>query len=259
MPDQMTTTAAWRGFAVVRRWTLVGIVVGAALLAQASGPTSNAAGGEASCAGRGDATFRAADKTRLVGHAFGRGTTAVVLAHQLRSNMCQWLAYARRLSSKGYRVLVFDFRNHGISQHVGYGRRSWRYAADVAAATKFVRARGARKVFLVGASMGGTAVLAAGANLVPAVDGVVSLSAPLAVSGADAEAAVPRLRVPVLYLAASEDAAGGFAEHARALYEATASSEKTIEIVPGAAHGVSLVTSSGRARDHVEQFLASHR
>ena len=170
--------------------------------------------------------------------------------------MCQWLRYARRLSAKGYRVLIFDFRNHGLSQRVGYGRRSWRYPADVAAATRFIRARGARKVLLVGGSMGGTAVLAAGANIDPPVDGVVSLSAALSVSGADAEAAVPRLRVPVLYLAARDDAAGGFAEHAQALYDATASSEKTIELLPGAAHGVSLVSSPGRARDLVEQFLA---
>jgi alpha-beta hydrolase superfamily lysophospholipase len=95
--------------------------------------------------------------------------------------MCQWIRYAKRFP-KGYRAFVFDFRNHGLSQKVG-SSRSWRYAADVAAATRFVRARGARKVFLVGGSMGGTAVLAGGAHIDPPVDGVVSLSAACARSG----------------------------------------------------------------------------
>jgi alpha-beta hydrolase superfamily lysophospholipase len=45
----------------------------------------------------------------------------------------------------------------------------------VTAAVKLVCARGARKVFLVGASMGGAAVVVAGANTRPTVTGVVSL------------------------------------------------------------------------------------
>jgi alpha-beta hydrolase superfamily lysophospholipase len=231
------------------------VVVSAALLA--SGGTFAAEGRTAYCAGRGDVHFRASDGTRLIGHRFGRGTTVVVLAHQSRGSLCQWLRYARRLAANGYQAFAFDFRNHGLSQQVGY-RRSGRLAGDVAAAAKYVRARGAKKVILVGASMGGTAVLVGGANVRPPVTGVVSLSGPSSFGGADAAPAVPRLRVPVLYLAASDDAGGAFANDAQALYEATASSDKAIEILPGSDHGVSLVSSPGRARELLEQFLRSH-
>jgi pimeloyl-ACP methyl ester carboxylesterase len=181
----------------------------------------------------------------------------VVLAHQYRSNLCQWIPYARRLAAKGYLAFVFDFRNNGRSQIVGYAK-SQRLGGDVAGATKYLRAHGAKKVFLVGASMGGTAVLVAGANIRPPVDGVVSLSGPSSFDGADAGSAVPRLRVPVLYLAAADDTGGGFASDARALYAATPSADKTIEILPGSDHGVALVDHPGKARKLVETFLAGH-
>jgi alpha-beta hydrolase superfamily lysophospholipase len=232
----------------------VAAMLATALAVLSPGQTSRAS--TTSCAGRGDVHFTASDKTRLVGHTFGKGTTVVVLAHQARSSMCQWVRYARRLSSNGYRAFAFDFRNHGLSQQVGYPR-SGRLAGDVAAAVKYVRAHGARKVFLVGASMGGTAVLVGGANVRPLVAGVVSLSGPSSFGGADAAPAVPRLRVPVLYVVSSDDAGGGFAQDARALFDATASTDKTLELVPGSAHGVSLVSSPGRARDLVERFLGS--
>jgi alpha-beta hydrolase superfamily lysophospholipase len=226
-------------------------VVGVGALQSAGARTESAA---ASCAGKGDVTFRASDRTRLVGHRFGRGRTAVVLAHEARADFCQWVAYARRLAARGYTAFVFDFRNHGRSQQVGYAR-SGRLAGDVTAAVKYVRARGATKVFLVGASMGGSAVLAAAANIRPPVAGVVSASGPRSFGGADAEQAVPRLRVPVLYLVAEEDAGGAFAADAKVLYERTASSDKTLEVLPGSFHGVSLVAFPGRARDLLEQFL----
>lgn len=213
--------------------------------------------GQAYCAGRGDVHFRATDRTRLIGHRFGRGTTAVVLAHESRSSLCAWIPYARRLASKGYLAFAFDFRNNGLSQEVGY-RRSGRFAGDVAAAARYVRARGAKKVFLVGASMGGTAVLVGGANVRPAVNGVVSLSGPSSFGPMEAAPVAPRLRVPVLYLVARDDTAGGYATDAQALYAATASSDKAIEILPGTDHGVSLVGYPGKARELLEQFLVSH-
>jgi dienelactone hydrolase len=239
------------------RVMLLSVVCAAFLALGIAGESPASTTRAAACAGPGDVRFRAADGVRLNGHRFGQGTTAVVLAHEVRGSLCQWVPYARRLASKGYVAFAFDFRSRGRSQVVGI-RRSRRIAGDVTAAVKYVRSRGATKVFVVGASMGGSAVLVAGANTRPSVTGVVSLSGPTSFGGAEAEAAVPRLSVPVLYLAASDDASGAFATDARALYEATPSTDKTIEIVPGADHGVDLVSSPGRARDLVEQFLALH-
>jgi pimeloyl-ACP methyl ester carboxylesterase len=196
--------------------------------------------------------FRAADGTRLAGYRLGRGRTAVVLAHQSRGDACQWAGYAKRLARLRYLVIAFDFRGYGDSQTRG-GRAALRLAADVAAAAKAARARGAQKVFLVGASMGGTAVLAAAVNVRPPVDGVVSLSGPAVFSGIDALKLAPRLTVPALYVVGERDS--DFAPDARRLYDATASTDKALRVLPVGLHGVELVRSNRDARAIVEGFI----
>jgi pimeloyl-ACP methyl ester carboxylesterase len=199
--------------------------------------------------------FRAADKTRLAGFRLGRGTTGVVLAHQSRGDACQWVGYARRLSRLGYLVIAFDFRGYGDSQTRG-GRAAGRIAADVAAAAKAARARGARKVFAVGASMGGTAALAAGVNTRPLLNGVVNVSGPAAFVWIDDMKLVPKLTVPVLYAVGRDDA--DFAIDAQKLYDATGSTDKALHVLPTGAHGVDLMRSNAEARSLVEGFLRSH-
>jgi pimeloyl-ACP methyl ester carboxylesterase len=199
--------------------------------------------------------FKAADGTRLAGYRLGRGRTAVVLAHQVRGDACHWAGYARRLARLGYLVIAFDFRGYGDSQVRG-GRAAGRLAADVAAAAKAARGRGARKVFAVGASMGGTAVLAAGVNTRPHLSGVISLSGPAVFSSIDALKLAPRLTVPVLYVVGQRDS--DFANDAQKLYDATASTDKTIRIFPSGLHGVDFVRSDPQARALLEGFIRSH-
>lgn len=200
----------------------------------------------------GDVRFRAADGTRLVGHLFGRGPKAIVLAHQSRGNLCQWLWFAKREARRGYRAFVFDLRNYGQSQHRQTSTRG--FGLDVAAAAKFVRSRGARKVFLVGASFGGSAVIAGGAEARPPVDGVVSVSGAADLVGAID--AVRRLQAPVLFLAGRFDTA--FASDAGRLYSAAASADKTIQILERGEHGTDLVGSSPAARRLIDGFFATH-
>jgi pimeloyl-ACP methyl ester carboxylesterase len=232
-----------------------------ALVAFVLSPAAGAGSDRAShsCIRGGELWFYAADGTKLVGHRFGKGTTAVILGHQSGGDLCEWLPYARRLASQGLFVFAIDFRGHGFSQFRA-GRAENRLAADLAAATKEMRKLGKRKVFLVGASMGGIASLVAGANVKPAVDGVVSISAPARYRGLDAVATAPRLRVPVLYLAAEGDDNAGydFSADARALHAATGAGEKRLEILPGPLHGVALIAGSARSRTLVESFLKGH-
>jgi pimeloyl-ACP methyl ester carboxylesterase len=199
--------------------------------------------------------FRAADGTRLAGYRLGKGRKAVVLAHQSRGDACQWSSYAKRLARLGYLVIAFDFRGYGDSQTRG-GRAAFRLAADVAAATRAARARGAQKVFVVGASMGGTAVLAAAANIRPTVSGVVNLSGPAFFTSLDALKLAPRLTVPALYVVGQFDS--DFVPDAQRLYDAAASADKAIHVLPIAQHGVDLVRSDARARALVEDFIRSH-
>src|SRR5919204_683483 len=189
--------------------TLASLAVAAAL-----GATAAPAGVERHACVRKTAElrFRAADRTELAGIRFGRGKTAVVLAHERRGDACQWAFYGRRLAKLGYLAIAFDFGGYGDSRSRN-GAAATRYASDVLGAVKAARRLGATKVFAVGASMGGTAVLVAGPRVRPPLAGVVSLSGPAVYSASlDATAAVANLRVPALYLAARNDTGGGFAE-----------------------------------------------
>jgi|KBSMisStaDraftv2_1062788.scaffolds.fasta_scaffold253046_1 pimeloyl-ACP methyl ester carboxylesterase len=200
----------------------------------------------------GDLHLRAADGTRLLAHRFGSGKTAVVLGHQSDGTLCQWVPYAKRLASRGYTAIVFDFRNAGGSQTVPW-TATRRLGGDVAAAARAARAAGATKVFLVGASLGGSAVVSAGANVRPPVAGVVSVSG--SADLADALVAAKRLRVPALYLAAKGDR--DFAPDVARLAAVTHSPHEAI-VLPGFEHGVQLVAASPRARALIETFLRTH-
>ena len=234
------------------------------LLALVAATTVSAAGAGTdrsrhACISAGEHRFSAADGTKLVGHRFGKGTTAVILAHQSDGDLCEWLPYARRLAGKGYFVFPIDFRGAGLSQR-RTGAAANRLAADLAAAAKELRRLGKRKVFLVGASMGGIASLVAGANVKPPVDGVVSISSPARFRGLDAAATAPRLRVPVLYLAAEDDDAPATTSRATPRRCTPPRRRRTSgsSSSPGHLHGVGLLAGSGAAKALVEGFLAAH-
>jgi pimeloyl-ACP methyl ester carboxylesterase len=211
------------------------------------------------CAPGSDVRFRSADGARLAGHPFGgkrpAGRTAVVLAHMSEGDVCWWLPYARNLASKGFFVFPFDFRGHGLS---GGRQDHARAPADVVAAVRAVRSLGARKVVVVGASLGGIAAIVAAPSIRPALTGVVSVSGPARIPRElDALPAAKRLRVPTLYVAAVGDQNGpyDFAGDARTLYDATTTAEKRLELVPGSLHGTFLVAGSARVRALLGRFL----
>lgn len=164
-----------------------------------------------------------------------------------------WAPYARALSRRGYLTLAFDFRGYGHSQDPPRGASS-RLAADVIAAGKKGRSLGAKRVVVVGASMGGTASILAAANAPTVISGVIPVSASRSFSRMDSEKAARRLQVPVLYLAGDEDP--GYAEDARALYDATATPDKTLEILDSGNHGVHLAAEPA-ARSLIESFVAA--
>lgn len=202
----------------------------------------------------GDVRFSAADGTRLAGHAYRSGTTAIVLVHQRNGTMCQWSSYAQRLARLGYRAVTIDLRNNGDSQLRDYPANQ-RYGGDVVAAIRYVRTHGAKKVFVLGASLGGSAAIDGAANARPAVNGVISVSG--AADLVDAIEAMKRVRAPSLFVAAAGDR--DFATDAHRLYDASSAKGKKIDVVPGAfEHGTQLVAASNRIRREIETFLRSH-
>jgi dienelactone hydrolase len=187
--------------------------------------------------------FFAADDTPLVGMALGSGLRGVVLAEGRGDDLCSWLPYARELAAAGYRVLDYD------------SRAGLRVDLDVAAAVEALRRTGSEHVVAAGSSIGAAGAVIAASALPSPPAAVVSLSAPASYGPLHALSAVSRVHAPVLFAASQDDEP--FASDARALYGAAASTERQLEILPGAAHGLRMLEEpSFRAR--VTAFIAAH-
>jgi predicted alpha/beta hydrolase len=188
------------------------------------------------------------DSVRLYAVEAGDGPVAVVLAHQGRSDLCEELPYAKTLLANGLRVLAFDFRGNGHSKNPA---KNWlSLGRDLAAGVARARADGAKRVFMIGASMGGAAVVQNSAGL--AVDGRVSLSGTRLWTGygINDAAGVRSLRAPFLYVGTKQDWRAPESE-ARAIFRRVGARDKHITFYPGALHGWQLVQAApfaGKAR-----------
>jgi pimeloyl-ACP methyl ester carboxylesterase len=89
---------------------------------------------------------------------YGHGNKGVVLAHGGRFNKESWRDQASFLASAGFQILAIDFRGFGCSK--GPGQEDFDTAPfdkDVLSAVRYLKARGAKKVSVVGGSFGGSA------------------------------------------------------------------------------------------------------
>ncbi|WP_020523679.1 alpha/beta hydrolase [Catelliglobosispora koreensis] len=173
---------------------------------------------------------------QLTGVVFGTGKTGIVLAHQNGGSVCEWIPKATELATRGYRVLAFDFAGFGGS---AAGNDSM--PANIKAAVQQLRAEGTSKVVLIGASMGGTAAAVAAAEISPPVDGLITVSSPVIFNSVNAEFGLQSLTIPMLFVAASNDAS--FARAANELKAAAKkSSSAEVYLAEGSsAHGAWLI------------------
>lgn len=201
-------------------------------------------------------SYKASDGTRLEGVTLGQGRVGILLGHQVNSNVCEWFPFARTLAEQGFRVLAFDFRGNGSSYPVGGD--PGRLDLDIPAGVEQLMRLGAEEVVVIGASMGGTAAVVAGASPIDGLAGVISMSGPGVFADLDAGAAARKLDVPVLYLAGRAD--GTFASEARRMYQKTRSPDKELMIVPGASHGslMLLPPEEPGVRKAILSFIEGH-
>ena len=190
----------------------------------------------------------------LDGRIFGSGPTAVILAHTRLADQTSWFPYARRLAATGeFTVLTFDFRGYNDST----GDKQFdRIDADIEAAYNFMRDdRGFDKIFLVGASMGGTASLVV-AERVP-LAGVISISAPSDFRYLDAVGPVANVDAPKLFILSEDDVP---AVNSHAKLWAAAPEPREEQIYPGKAHGTELFDGPVAAafEKRMTDFLRAH-
>jgi pimeloyl-ACP methyl ester carboxylesterase len=212
--------------------------------------------------------FTSDDGVELSGRLWGDGSVGVILAHGFSEFAGQdtWLDFPAFLAEQGYATLTFTFRGFCDRDGCTAGRdlgANWR---DILAAVDYLEGRGVGRIFLIGGSMGGLAVLRAAEPQDVELAGVVSLSTPQWPSryylGEPEENDVTPERLtaieePKLFIAGTSDIQlpgsaplrGGiesvvFAEDARAMFEA-ASEPKHLELIESRAHSSELVTLAG--------------
>ncbi|MCT9092664.1 hypothetical protein N4G70_27910 [Streptomyces sp. ASQP_92] len=196
-------------------------------------------------ASTGSIVFKSAKGAPTGGFLTGSGTTGIVLAHQSDGNVCQWKDKAAELGKAGFRVLA-------VNSTTGDEE------AEIEGAAATLRAGGAWKLLLMGASKGATATVAAGAHMPLKPDAVVSLSAPEQYGFMDALDAAGKLTAPVLYAAGDQD--GTFTRAARELSAASvkAPEHRLVTVQGSAAHGVALLADPDTWKT-VLAFLKKYR
>jgi pimeloyl-ACP methyl ester carboxylesterase len=198
--------------------------------------------------------FRAPDGVHLVGVVLGHGRTGVALGHESNANLCTWLPFAHVLAAKGYRVLDFDHRGHVVSEQLPWA--FFRVDRDFLGAVRELRSRGSTRFVLMGASMGGTAALAAAPRVGPSLRAVVNLSGPTSLERVDALPAVKRTAAPGLFAVGSQDTA--FLSDVRELAAASPNPASRLVIRPTRAHGTALLRESKTFRSLVLAFVQQH-
>lgn len=159
---------------------------------------------------------------------------AVILAHGGSWDASGWSDIAPRFVERGVPALAINFRGFGGST----GKTplgSWSTVTDLAAAKAWLREQGATEIALVGASMGGHAVL--GSSFDRDVECVVSISAPVTPVE---DALLRKVSGRKLFICAAEDdlGAGPQVRHAFEICEAP----KMLLMVDGTEHSRPLFT-----------------
>jgi alpha/beta superfamily hydrolase len=195
--------------------------------------------------------FRASDRTRLEGATVGKGSIGVVFVHEYpgprNGPYCGFWSFAASLAPHGIRSLLFNLRCYGDSQCPDETHNA--DVKDVRGAIGTLRRLGARKVVLMGASMGGVVVLRAGAAIRPPVAGVVSLSGELNLGpllgpeDLDAGKAAPQVVSPTFLAVAEGDTYASVAD-TKTIYRRLGARRKRL-VVGGAGHGWQLLDAPG--------------
>ncbi|MBK5306703.1 MAG: alpha/beta hydrolase [Frankiaceae bacterium] len=222
------------------------VMVGLALLVASCGGGSSAPSGSASAtsvsapssaAGR-PISFTATDGVRLAGKLYGSGGTAVVLSNMGDNDSARWEGFAPQLADRGYLVLTYSYR-YPMNSSDFSGAIANSTVADLRGAVAHVRAAGATRLVLIGASLGGMATAKAAAVERSAAE--VVLSAPLDLDdyGFHVTRAELGTTQPKLFLGSTNDTTVPFA-HTEQMH-ALAAQPKELHGYADTAHGLHLL------------------
>jgi alpha-beta hydrolase superfamily lysophospholipase len=180
-------------------------------------------------------TFDTADGTTIGGELYGLGKTAVIFS-MMGNCKPGWSEFAQLTAAQGFLTLTYPWRGcRAGSQNDALMQK---FLEDTRAAIAFMRAQGAEKIILVGASLGGCA--SAKLAVESQASGIVILASPPSISQWDFEIQSADLNtdIPKLFITAENDNTVQ-ADATRDLYD-LAAEPKEWQTYPGSAHGTDL-------------------
>ena len=205
------------------------------------------------------------DGVRIEGRLFGKGDVGVVLAHgNVEDGQASWFSFARVLSDRGYRVLTVNLRGFcpgGLNGCSGGSRNPPESWHDVVAAAEYLRAQGATREFLMGASLGARSCMWAASRPGVTVAGVIGVSTPEKAVAAFSPGydftseLIGAIEEPKLFVAGDQDE--DYDAQAQIMF-GWATEPKHIAIVSSALHGSGLLALPD-ASEAVLDFLVRYR
>jgi hypothetical protein len=194
-------------------------------------------------------TFASTDGVQLSGPLFGQGRQGVILAHMFPADQESRREFTGELAGLVYLALPFDFRGYGDSEE---DQEFDRIDRDVEGALDFLEQRGVEDVFLIGASVAGTASLKVASRR--SVSGVVIVSSPVAFQGLNVLQDILHIQEPVLFMASGQD---GPAHESVLLIAGLAETSAQTLVLPGIVHGTDMLdgTTHQSVRDAIMDFL----
>ena len=198
-------------------------------------------------------TFETPDGATIAGELYGSGKTAVVFS--VMGN-CKpgWREFAQLTAAQGIMALTYPWRGCRAAGLADEDELQ-KFVDDARGAINFVRAQGAEKIILAGASLGGVA--SAKLAIESQASGIVVVASPPAISqwGFEIEAADLNTDIPKLFITAEDDPTVP-ASATRQLYD-LAAEPKEWQTYPGDKHGTDLFeTESGEAmQQRILEFI----
>lgn len=183
-------------------------------------------------------TLKTSDGIYLSALVLGSGTDGILLAHEQGYSICSFLDIGTELAEQGYLVVLPEYRLHGASQK---SENTDPIDLDAEAALHELARQGAERVFLAGASCGGTTAMISGVRQELPTQGLLILSSPAQCGPTlDAIPSVRKIKAPSLFVVSPGDMLGAVEKQVRQLYEASGADQKELIIDESGYHGTDM-------------------
>lgn len=183
-------------------------------------------------------TLTTSDGVHLSALVLGSGDKGVLLAHEQGYSICSFLDMGTELADSGYLVVIPEYRNHGASQNFPEDNQNIDRDAD--AALSELERWGAKRVFLAGASCGGSTAIIAGVRQALPIEGLIILSSPAQCGPLDAIPSVKKIKAPSMFVFSPGDYGGSIEKEVRKLYQASGATDKELIVDESGYHGTDM-------------------